>query len=159
MKINLFLLLLFVSCIEKKEGIEKKSWDFTNNNFKENRIRLLSLNYDVFDFTKKSDSIVILNGEIFQGWKRKGIKINDTLKLTEIYFFNDSLGNSMKQILSYTKRDSIFFQLTITNKSFNNLNSKEIKQKKYPVEYFEYDGKLFINKKSVKYFNEKLWYK
>ena len=39
------------------------------------------------------------------------------------------------------------------------LNSTEIKQKKYPVEYFDYDGKLFMNKKSLKYFNEKLWYK
>ena len=75
------------------------------------------------------------------------------MRLTEKYFVNDSLGNSIKQILSYTKRDSIFFQLTITNKKFNNLNSKEIKQKKYPVEYFEYDGKLFMNKKSIKYFN------
>ncbi len=159
MKINLFILLLFVSCSEKKDGIENKSWDFTNNNFKENRIRLLSLNYDVFEFKKKSDSIIILNGLIFQGWKKKGIEINDTLKLTEKYFVNDSSGNSIKQILSYTKRDSIFFQLTITNKNFNNLNSTEIKQKKYPVEYFDYDGKLFMNKKSLKYFNEKLWYK
>ena len=41
MKINLFILLLFVSCSEKKDGIENKSWDFTNNNLKENRIRLI----------------------------------------------------------------------------------------------------------------------
>ena len=163
MKINIFLLLLLLllllSCSEKRESIKNESWDFTLNNFKDNRIRFLSLNYDVFDFTKKSDSIILFNGEIFKGWKRKALKINDTLKLTEKYFVVDSLGNSLKQILSYTKKDSIFFQLTITYKNFNSVISKEIKQKKYPVEYFEYGGKLFIYKKTVKYFNEKLWCK
>lgn len=158
-KIILILLLFFISCTKNKEEIKDESWDFTENNFKENRIRLLSLDYDEFEFIKKSDSIIILNGEIFQGWKRKGIKINDTLKLSEKYFVNDSLCNSHKQILSYTKKDSIFFQLIVINKNFNKIQSEEIKQKKYPVKYFDYSGKLFINKKELKYFNEKLWFK
>ncbi|MBP6576064.1 MAG: hypothetical protein KA796_04455 [Chryseobacterium sp.] len=139
----------------KKNRETKDHWDFTSKAFKDKNIRLLS-RYDVFHFTQQSDSIIFFEGEIFQGWKNKSSEIKDTLQLTEKFFVEDSIGNRTKQLLSYSKQNQTYFQLIITKKELSSVDEKG--QAKTDIS-FDYEGKLFINKKSFQYFSDFLYTK
>lgn len=131
------------------------NWDFTSKDFKDSHIRLLN-KFDVFSFDKISDSTIILNGNIFHGWKRKSLEIKDTLQLTEKHFSQDSLGKKRQQVLSYSKREQTVFQLIITKKE---LTYDSGNRKPKTDVWFDYSGKLSINKKNLKYSNEDLYTK
>jgi len=131
------------------------NWDFTNREFEDSHIRLLN-KFDVFSFDKISDSTIILNGNIFQGWKRKALDIKDTLKLTEKHFLQDSLGKKRQQVLTYSKRDQTIFQLIITKKE---LTYDSGNRKSKTDVWFDYSGKLSINKKQLKYSTADLYTK
>lgn len=170
--LSFILLILLVSCKQNETKSKEVEWDFTSKSFdktfKDKEIRLLEM-YDVFTFTKLSDSVIVLDGGIFQGWKNKSMNIKDTLKLTEKHFVLDSLGNKEKQILSYSKRNQIYFQLIVTKKEFTYLGfeetGEETSDKKTTEEKlitdvrFDYSGKLFIHRKDVQYFGEDLYTK
>lgn len=158
--------LLFWSCENKVEKpteikeIQKSTeindhWDFTSKDFTDSNVRLLN-KFNVFNFDKNSDSTIILNGNIFQGWKRKSLEIKDTLLLTEKHFLQDSSGEKRQQILSYSKRNQIVFQLIVTKKEMTydsgNRNTKT-------DVWFDYSGKLSINKKQLKYSTSDLYTK
>ena len=118
-KLLLILILSFIiySCNEKiQKPVETKNdWNFMNKSFKEKKITFLC-QYDVFNFSKQSDSLIIMDGEIFKNWKSEWIKVNDTLKLTENFFVTDSLGNKTTQIVSFSRPKQIYFQLIIYNR-------------------------------------------
>lgn len=157
---------------DKKKVPEKLIWDFTKDNFKEPKISLLNM-YDVFDVDKLSDSSVVLNSSLFNGWKAKRNEFSDTLKLSENFIERDSLGNNRSQILSYVKaksnKNELFFQLVISAKPSLkhtlektgklNGNIEEMRPKIDTTWYFSYRGKLFINKKELKYFSDDLYQK
>lgn len=150
----IFLCAAITSCQRKEAKTDVADWDFTRSDFKEESISLLS-GYSTFDFTKLSDSVLILQGEIFQGWKNKPLKIEDTLRLTEKYFVQDSLV--LQQIVSYSKPNTVFFQLVITeNEGVKENLEMETTQS---AVFFDYKGKLFIEKGHLHFFAEDLWYK
>lgn len=157
LSILIFILFTLQSCVNesKKSNQINDKWDFTNKTFKDKNIRLLS-GYDIFEFTQKSDSIIIFTGSIFQGWKKKSSEIKDTLQLTEKFFVEDSIGNRTKQILSYSKEKQTYFQLIITKKEISSVDGKG--QPKTDI-WFDYEGKLFSNKKSFTYFSDFLYEK
>ena len=150
-------LLTLQSCENKAKTSSNAeyNWDFTNKEFKDKNIRLLN-GYDVFEFKKQSDSIIAFDGGIFKDWKSEWLKVNDTIKLTETHFLKDSSGRKVKQILSYSKRNQIYFQLIITKKE---LSSFDGTGQPKPNIWFDYEGKLFINKKSTQYFSDFLYTK
>ena len=162
------VLVLFISCKKNELKQKKNEWSFIDVRFKDKNIRLLN-GYDVFDITKISDSTIVLDGEIFQGWKSKSLSIKDTLKLTESYFVVDSLGNRINQILSYSKRDQTYLQLIITKKELTQLTFQKtdkvdsdivIMEEKLKTEiWFDYNGKLFRNKNNKHYFSDYLYTK
>lgn len=131
------------------------SWNFTSKYFKDQNIRLLN-KFDMFSFDKLSDSTIVLNGNIFQGWKRKSLEIKDTLQLTEKHFVQDSLCKKRQQILSYSKQDQTIFQLTVTKKELTYTSGNQNPKKDV---WFNYAGKLCINKKNLKYSNNNLYTK
>lgn len=149
-----------------------RSWDFMQGDFKESSVQLLNM-YDVFSANKFSDSTIVFNTSLFNGWKSKRTTFSDTLQLSENIISKDSLGNNKTQILSYVKTknraNDIFFQLIINeNPSLEyslektgkkNGNTEELKQKIDTTWYFTYRGKLFINKKELKYFSDNLYQK
>ena len=154
----LITILIALQSCENKAKIssqEKYNWDFTSKEFKDKNVRLLS-GYDAFEFKRQSDSIIIFDGGIFKDWKSEWLKVNDTLKLTETYFLKDSLGERTKQILSYSKKNQTYFQLIITKKELSSVD--EMGQPK-PRIWFDYEGKLFINKKNIQYFSDFLYTK
>ena len=168
---TIILLLLLISCTNNELKSKKNIWDFTKDNFGESSIRMLG-GFSEFNFQKKSDSLIVLNSSLFQGWKKEWIRNTDTLKLTENYFVIDSLGNQTKQIVSYSSSEEIFFQLTITdqhleNEGFkknsktnkNNSNLPDEKEQEINKKWFTYKGKLFINKNNLHYFEKNLWVK
>ncbi|WP_300673304.1 hypothetical protein [Soonwooa sp.] len=176
---HLFLLLIFLvvaSCAktskENKKTPKKHTWDFTQSVFKEPHVQLLNV-YDVFSVDKLSDSLIVLNTSLFNGWKVKRTQFSDTLQLSENFIVKDNLGNNSSQILSYTKTKSrandLFFQLVIDAKpnlehslektGRKNGDIEEVKPKIDTMWYFNYRGKLFINKKELKYFSDDLYYK
>lgn len=149
------MFVLLISC--NKKEVVSENWDFTNKEFEVNSVRLLS-GYDSFDFERKTDSILILNGAIFQGWKKQNTRFVDTLQLEEKYFVYDTLGNPTKEIICYSKARSVFLQLEIIKKG--SIPAKEDIQKNNPPKYyFDYKGKLFIKNKNLTYFSDELWYK
>lgn len=150
----ILLCVAITSCQQKEAKIDVVDWDFTRIDFKEESISLLS-GYSSFDFTKLTDSILILHGEIFQGWKNKPLRIYDTLKLTEKYFVQDSLV--LQQIVSYSKPNTVFFQLVITKTGGVKENLEM--ETTQPTVFFDYKGKLFIKKGHLHFFAEDLWYK
>lgn len=178
-KHHLLLLLSFLvlaSCdkktIDKKETPKKRSWDFTQGDFKESRVQLLNM-YDVFSVDKLSDSSIVFNTSLFNGWKSKRTQFSDTLQLSENFISKDSLRNNRTQILSYVKTknraNDIFFQLVISenpNLKYSlektgkkNGNIEEVKEKIDTTWFFTYRGKLFINKKELEYFSDVLYQK
>lgn len=178
-KQHLFLLLIFLvvaSCDktskENRETPKKHNWDFTQSDFKESGIRLLN-GYDVFSVDKLSDSLIVLKTSLFNGWKVKRAQFSDTLQLSENFISKDSLGNNSSQILSYVKTKSgandLFLQLVIDAKpnlehslektGRKNGDIEELKPKIDTTWYFNYHGKLFINKKELKYFSNDLYQK
>jgi len=84
------------------------------------------------------------------------LEIKDTLLLTEKHFLQDSLGEKRQQILSYSIRNQIVFQLIVTKKEMTydsgNRNTKT-------DVWFDYSGKLSINKKQLKYSTSDLYTK
>ncbi len=139
----------------KKTANTKINWSFMDETFKDNEVYFLS-HYDSFNFIKKSNSTIIMNGSIFKDWKSKWIKVNDTLKLTENYFVVDNHGNNNTQIISFSKQREIYFQLIIRKKEFNSVDRN--KGLKNNIR-FDYSGKLFINKKDMQYFSDNLYVK
>lgn len=162
------ILILFISCKQDESKHKKSEWSFIDAKFGDKNIRLLN-GYDVFDFTKLSDSTIVLDGEIFQGWKSKSLSIKDTLKITENYFVVDSLGNRINQILSYSKQDQTYFQLIVTkneltHSTFQKTDKEDsdltVMEEKLRTEiWFNYKGKLFINKNNKQYFSDNLYTK
>lgn len=148
---------LFQFYNNKTEVINQKQddWDFTDKDFKDEGIRLLNV-YDVFDFTKSSDSTIVLNGQIFQGWQTKAKEISDTLQLTEKFFIQDSLGNRTTQLLSYSGQNKTYFQLIITKMESTSAN---INNDSTSNTWFNYTGKLFIYKDDFQYFGDFLYTK
>ncbi|MEO5910231.1 MAG: hypothetical protein ABIP95_05045 [Pelobium sp.] len=148
MKYLLLLLMMsfFYSC-KKKEKVERVEWDFSDKAFKTNQnlpLRMLN-SYDVVSIDKLSDSLLVINLEVFKGWKNKPLKFIDTLKLTDNIKILDTLGNQSMQILSYKKKNEIFFQLNLYHQA--EMNS------------YKYDGKLFIESKKLHYYCDHLYIK
>ncbi len=139
-------MLLLFSCA-KKEKVKRVEWDFSDKAFKSDQhLRLTMLNiYDMVSINKLSDSLILINLAIFKGWKTHPLKFTDTVKLTENIKILDTLGNQVKQVLSYAKNKEIFFQLNL--------------YKQLTTESYKYDGKLFIDSKKLNYFCDHLYIK
>lgn len=138
--------LFFYSC-RKKEKAKAVAWDFSNYEFKNNqRLPLTMLNsYDVISIDQLSDSLLLIDLEIFKGWKNKPLKFSDTVKLSENIKILDTLGSQTRQIVSYKKKNEVFFQLNIYQQGKANS--------------YKYDGKLFIENNKLHYFCDYLYIK
>jgi len=143
-----FILMLFlISC--KKDYVEKKvEWDYLNNSFK-NPINQTSLwmlcGYDIFELKRIKDSLFEIKLAEFQGWKKDSKNYGDTLKLTENKKVLDPAGNQKKQILKFSNKNNIDFELVISKTGI-------LPDSIYT---YEFSGKIKIDKYSC----DKLWVK
>ena len=146
---NLSGLIIFLVLFSCDKSIENKAieYDFSSKDFEKNQYSSLTmLNvYDVFSIRKLTDSLLLINLEVFKGWKTERVKFSDTLKLTDKITRVDSLGNQTEQVLSYSKDSQIFFQLNV---GYNGIRNA-----------YNYRGKLFINNSELNYFCDNLYVK
>lgn len=157
---SFLIFIIFISCKQNDINSNAINWDFTKINFKNNSLNFIGSDYNAFTITKSSDSTLILNCAFFKGWGKKPILSTDTLKLTEKYFVIDSLKKTCNQILSYSIQNKVFLQLVITNKNIIKNNITEDNNNSFiPKDNFSYKAKLFVQKDSINYFDENLWYK
>lgn len=157
-------ILLLISCSHSKQG-NHYHWDFIQKDFSTKDITMLSM-YDVFSFKRLSDSVIVMNGEIFQGWKVPSIQVKDTLHLQSNNILHDSEGNQTRQILSYSKSNKVLFELTISHSSYNQvayISSKStdnsIQETTQTVHQLDYTGKLSIKDGKVTYCSDNLYVK
>ncbi len=141
------VILFFIFFCEKIPEQKIITYDFSKESFKTNQhksLRMLNV-YDVITIEKVNDSILHINLDIFKGWKVKGLKFSDTLKLTDNIKKFDTLGNQTEQVLTYSKDSELFFQLHVYHQPTNNS--------------YNYEGKLFIENSALNYFCDHLYVK
>ena len=159
------LFALCISCHEKKQILIKSDrkvvalktieWDFTNKDFPQSDLTFVAEGYNAFSARKIDENTLLLESSYFQGWKNKAANESDTLILRSKIFEKDAKGNILSQKLTYNKDDEVTFELNVTHTYISEADSMTIN----PKLYFNYNGKLKVNKKNRQYVNDDLWYK
>ena len=142
------LIMLFsILCCNKSIEDKAIEYDFSSKSFETNQhSSVIILNvYDVISIKKLTDSLLLIDLEVFKGWKEERLRFSDTLKLTDKIRRLDSLGNQTEQVLSYSKDSQIFFQLNVGYSGIRNA--------------YNYRGKLFIKNSELNYFCDNLYVK
>ncbi|MBB4805730.1 hypothetical protein HNP38_001002 [Chryseobacterium defluvii] len=156
----MFVAVISIISCEKSQP-QPFTFDFTGKDFKEKELTMNDYP-SIFTFSKLNDSLLIVEGSIFQGWKKESIRFSDTLELKNDFKVTDSTGYQTHQVLFYSKPKRVSFQLTISaSKPKSFLKGKiDNTASEIPSEnIFNYEGRLFIDDKKLKYFSEELWIK
>lgn len=147
----IFLFLALVSC-KKDHEVKKDEWDYLNSSFnnKENLTDLtMHCMYDLFSVKRINDSLFYIRLDEFQGWKKNYRVYEDTVKLSENKKITDSLGNQKKQILRFSNSHNVDLEIEI-HKIAVHFDS---------VSLYEYNGRVSINNKKLRYTCEDLFVK
>ncbi|MGV8993692.1 MAG: hypothetical protein ACOH1O_06270 [Flavobacterium sp.] len=142
------LIMLFsILCCNKSIEDKAIEYDFSSKSFETNQhSSVIMLNvYDVISIKKLTDSLLLIDLEVFKGWKEERLRFSDTLKLTDKIRRLDSFGNQTEQVLSYSKDNQVFFQLNV---GYSGIRKT-----------YNYRGKLFIKNSELNYFCDNLYVK